>query len=96
MVVDASKNFKQKVRFNEAESFIQKRANINSFQSPSIGSGLKEKALSTIGFKGANTFFEKELATRFKHLNKRDDEDSKTMIVGGNRDKTDYTIKASF
>jgi len=36
------------------------------------------------------------LATRFKHLNQRDDEDSKTMIVAGNREKTDHTIKASF
>lgn len=41
MVADPSKSFKQKLRFNDAESFIQKRANINNFQSPVVGSGLK-------------------------------------------------------
>jgi len=56
MIADPSKSFKQKLRFNEAESFVQKRANLNSMQSPAI-SGLKEKALSMVGFKGVNSSF---------------------------------------
>lgn len=73
MALDPSKNNKQKVRFNEAETYNQKRANLNNYQSPVVTNSLKQKALSTVGFKGVNTSFEKELATRFKHLNQRDD-----------------------
>ena len=40
MVNDPSKNIKQKVKFNEAESFIPKRSTLNSMQ-PQTASGLK-------------------------------------------------------
>jgi hypothetical protein len=41
MIVDPSKNLKQKIRFNEGETYVQKRTKINSFHSPVLGSGLK-------------------------------------------------------
>lgn len=57
MVLDPSKNYKQKTRFNEAETYIHKRANLNNYQSPVVTNSLKQKALSTVGFKGVNTSF---------------------------------------
>lgn len=41
MVLDPSKNYKQKVRFNEAETYIQKRVNLNNYQSPVVTNSLK-------------------------------------------------------
>jgi len=41
MVLDPSKNYKQKTRFNEAETYIQKRANLNNYQSPVVTNSLK-------------------------------------------------------
>ena len=41
MALDPSKNNKQKVRFNEAETYNQKRANLNNYQSPVVTNSLK-------------------------------------------------------
>lgn len=57
MVLDPSKNYKQKTIFNEAENYIQKRANLKNYQSPVVTNSMKQKALSTVSFKGVNTSF---------------------------------------
>ena len=53
------RNFKQRPRFNDAESsFGHKRANINNLNSP-MGSHVKDKALSTVGYRPVNTSFDR-------------------------------------
>jgi hypothetical protein len=51
--MDPGKNIKSRPRYNEAESFVQKRVNFSNIQSQG-NSNLKEKALSMAGFKGLN------------------------------------------
>jgi hypothetical protein len=72
MILDGARNFKQKPRYNEAESFVQKRVNLNTLQS-AANSNLKEKALSMAGFRGVNASFDREeMGSRFKHLTRKE------------------------
>lgn len=53
------RNFKPKPRYNDAQSsFIHKRVNINTSNAPNM-SQLKEKALSTAGFRAVNASFDR-------------------------------------
>lgn len=87
------RNFKPRAKYNDAESsFGHKRVTINQLGSP-MASHVKEKALSTVGYRPVNNSFTREdLASKFKHLGRRD-EDNKT-VTGKWRD-VDESFKAS-
>ena len=72
------RNFKPRSKYNDAESsFGHKRVTINQLGSP-VTSQVKEKALSTVGYRPSNSFTRDDLASRFKHLGRKD-EDNKTV-----------------
>jgi len=68
------RNFKPRSKANDAESSFghgHKRVTINQLGSP-MASHVKEKALSTVGYRPVNNSFNREdLGSRFKHLGRK-------------------------
>ena len=88
------RNFKPRSKYNDPDSsFGQKRVTINQLGNTG-NSRIKEKAMSTVGGYKVNASFDREeLASRFKHLGGRKDEEHKSTI-GKWRD-VDESFKAS-
>ena len=68
---------------------------LNTFNPHTI-TNTKEKAMSTAGFRmGGSSFDREEMASRFKHLGRKEDDENKTIITGKWKAEADQSFRAS-